>query len=206
MADSRRFWNLLSGFYSRQKIGDEDAYRTKLAKTQAHFSPEMRVREVGAGTGSTAVIHAPHVANYEAVDFSPKMLDIARRRAAEAGVENLTFRAAALEELDANGDFDAVLALSLIHLLEDRDAGIAHMAKMLKPGGLFVSSTTCIGGQARLLKVLGPIPRALGLFPILNFFTRDELEASIRAAGLEIVESWQPKPGAAVFIIARKTP
>lgn len=204
MADTRRFWNLLSGLYSRQKIGDEDAYRTKLGKTQAHFSPNMRVREVGAGTGSTAVIHAPHVARYEVVDFSPKMLDIARRRAADAGVQNLTFRAASVEELDANGDFDAVLALSLIHLLEDRDAGIAHMAKMLKPGGLFVSSTACIGGQAGFLKVLGPLPRALGLFPILKHFTRDQLETSIRGAGFEIIESWQPKPGAAVFIIARK--
>lgn len=206
MADTRRFWNLLSGFYARQKIADEDAYRRKLAETQAHFTPDMRVREVGAGTGSTAVIHAPHVASYEVVDFSPRMLDIARQRAADAGVKNLTFRAAGLEDLDANGDFDAVLALSLIHLLKDRDAGIAHMAKMLKPGGLFVSSTTCLGGQHGWLKLIGPIPRALGLFPMLKHFTRDELETSIRQAGFEILDSWQPsvEKNAAVFIIARK--
>ena len=53
-------------------------------------------------------------------------------RAADAGVTNLTFRQAALEDLDATGNFDAVLALSLLHLLEDRDAGIAHVAEMLE--------------------------------------------------------------------------
>lgn len=205
MADTRRFWNLLSGIYSRQKIGDENAYRKKLAKTQDHFRPDMVVREIGCGTGTTAVIHAPHVADYEGVDFSGKMLDIARTRAADAGVTNLTFRQAALEDLDATGNFDAVLALSLLHLLEDRDAGIAHVAEMLKPGGLFISSTVCIGGTNGWLKVLGPIPRAFGLFPILKHFTRAELEASVQGAGFEIVESWQPKEGASVFIIARKS-
>ena len=43
------------------------------------------------------------------------------------------------------------------------------------------------------------------MFPILKHFTRAELEASVQGAGFEIVESWQPKEGASVFIIARKS-
>jgi len=205
MADTSRFWSLLSGPYSRQKIGDEASYRRKLAETQAHFRPDMNVREIGCGTGSTAVIHAPHVASYEAVDFSAKMLDIARQRVADAAVTNVTLTKAALEDLDAKGNFDAVLTLSLLHLLKDRDAGIAHIAKMLKPGGLFVSSTVCIGGRHGWIKVLGPIPRALGLFPILKHFTREDLESSIISGGFSIIDSWQPEGGDSVFIIARKS-
>lgn len=194
---------MLSGLYSRQKIGDEAAYRKKLAMTQSHFRPDMAVREIGCGTGGTAAIHAPFVASYEAVDFSAKMLAIARQRIADAGVTNVTLRQGALDELEAQGDFDAVLTLSLIHLLKDPDAGIDHVAAMLKPGGLFVSSTECLGGRHGWLKFMGPL-RALGLFPILSRFTRDALETSIRTAGFEILESWKPNTSATIFIIARK--
>ena len=170
MADTRRFWNLLSGIYSRQKIGDENAYRKKLAKTQDHFRPDMVVREIGCGTGTTAVIHAPHVADYEGVDFSGKMLDIARTRAADAGVTNLTFRQAALEDLDATGNFDAVLALSLLHLLEDRDAGIAHVAEMLKPGGVVHFQHRLHRWHKWLVESPGSDPARLWLVPDLEAF------------------------------------
>ena len=44
----------------------------------------------------------------------------------------------------------------------------------------------------------------LGLIPFVEVFTVKELEASIVGAGFRIEYQWQPAPGKAVFIVARK--
>ena len=100
----------------------------------------MRVLELGCGTGSTAIYHAPVVQQIDATDLSANMLAIARQKAADAGVDNITFRQDSVESLTVpDGTYDAVLALSLLHLLRDREAAIAKIARLLKPGGVFVS-------------------------------------------------------------------
>lgn len=205
MATASKFWDRLADRYARQPIADEDAYRTKLRITQGYFRPDMEVLEFGCGTGGTAIIHAPFVQHIRAIDFSEKMLEIARARAADAGVENIGFERADIAELTAvDGRYDAVLGLSILHLLEDKDAAIAKVFAMLKPGGIFVSSTTCIGDTMKIFKVVAPIGKAMGLLPQLDVMTSSELVASLAAAGFGIDHQWQPGKGKAVFIVARK--
>lgn len=74
---------------------------------------------------------------------------------------------------------------------------------MLKPGGIFVTSTICIGDTMKIFKLIAPIGKLLGL--ILKVFTREELEGSLIDAGFEIEYQWQPAEGNAVFIVAKKT-
>lgn len=69
MAELSAFWDRLADKYAAQPIADEDAYRTKLARTQAHLTPEMDIFEFGCGTGGTAIAHAPHVRSVRAIDF-----------------------------------------------------------------------------------------------------------------------------------------
>jgi hypothetical protein len=56
-------------------------------------------------------------------------------------------------------------------------------------------------GFFRVISVPG---HALGLLPRITYFTRDDLRAMLRDAGLDIRTDWQPGPRKAVFIIARK--
>ena len=39
MAEQHAFWDRLADKYAAQPIADEEAYRIKLARTQAHFTP-----------------------------------------------------------------------------------------------------------------------------------------------------------------------
>lgn len=205
MAQASKFWDRLADRYSRQPIADEDAYRTKLEVTRRYFRPDMEILEFGCGTGGTAILHAPFVRHIRAIDFSERMLDIARGKAAAAGVANVSFERGDIAELvEADGGYDAVLGLSILHLLRDKDAAIAKVARMLKPGGVFVSSTTCIGDTMKLFKLVAPIGKAVGLLPQLDIMTSEELAASLSNAGFEIVHRWQPGRGKAVFIVARK--
>jgi ubiquinone/menaquinone biosynthesis C-methylase UbiE len=205
MAVASKFWDRLADHYARQPIADEDAYRTKLKVTQGYFRPDMEVLEFGCGTGGTAIIHAPFVRHIRAIDFSEKMLEIARAKAVDAGVENVSFERADIAELTAaDGRYDAVLGLSILHLLADKDAVIAKVFAMLKPGGYFVSSTTCIGDTMKLFRFIAPLGKAMGLLPQLDVMTSGELVASLEAAGFGIDHQWQPGKGKAVFIVAQK--
>jgi len=204
MAQSKRFWDRIAKRYAKKPVDDEAAYQRKLATTREYFRPDMAVLEIGCGTGSTAIAHAPYVANIRATDISDKMIEIAREKAAAANVRNVTFETRGVEDLDlTNESVDAVLALSLLHLLDDKEAIIDRIHAMLRPGGIFVSNTVCLGDSMKWFRFVGPIGTWLGVFPLVRIFTRSELEKSLTSAGFEIERQWQPDKRV-VFIIARK--
>lgn len=205
MKQSAKFWDRIAERYSKRPIADEASYQEKLRITRQYFRPNMQVLEFGCGTGSTALLHAPYVKHIHAIDISSKMIEIARGKADGANVRNVTFEQATIEEISVpDRSLDAVLGLSILHLVADRDAVIAKVHAMLKPGGVFVTSTACLGDTMKLFKLVGPIGEFFGVIPMVKVFTTRELEDSLTAAGFEIDYQWQPGKGKAVFIVAKK--
>ena len=205
MAQPGKFWDRIAERYSKRPVADAASYQKKLQVTREYLRPDMEVLEFGCGTGSTAIIHAPHVKHIRAIDISSKMIEIARRKAAESQVENVTFEQSTIEAVAvADRSLDAVLGLSILHLLDNREEVIAKVRTMLKPGGLFVTSTACLGDTMKFFKLIGPIGHFLGLIPLVSVFTTEELEASLTNAGFDIDYQWQPGKGKAVFIVAKK--
>lgn len=205
MARSAGFWNVIAGRYSRQPVADEAAYRHKLEVTRSYLRPEMEVLEFGCGTGSTAIAHAPHVASILGLDYARKMIEIARGRAKAAGVENAHFEVADFDDWDAGGTrFDMVMGHSILHLVRDRAAAVRKVRGLLKPGGLFVSSTACIDHIPAAGKVLLGIGSYVRILPQIGVFSEDELVATMTQEGFAIEHRWRPAPEKAVFIVARR--
>ena len=204
-----KIWDRFAANYSKQPIADEEAYQKKLQITQGYFRKDMNVLEYGCGTGGTSIIHAPHVKHILATDISKKMIEISNQKAKEANVENVEFRQTSIDQLELpDASQDVVLGLSILHLLKNRDEAIAKTHKWLKPGGLFVTSTTCIGELGAttnfFLKTIVPIGQFFGFLPYLGMFKKDDLRKSMTNNGFSIEYEWQPKPDAAVFMIAKK--
>ena len=209
MDRSTKFWDNIAERYSKQPIADEVSYQKKLQVTREYFHPDMEVLEFGCGTGSTALIHAPYVKHIQAIDISAKMIEIARAKATAQNVENVTFEQSSMDEFSAaDGTFEAILGLNILHLLENKEATIAKVLKMLKPGGIFVTSTVCLGDTMNFFKLIVPIGRFLGLMPLVKVFTVQALVDSLLDAGFEIDYQWQPDKTKgmfkAVFIVAKK--
>ncbi len=205
MKSSSRFWDRIAKRYSKRPVADEAAYQKKLEVTRSYLRPDMEVLEFGCGTGSTAISHAPYVKHIRAIDVSSKMLEIAQEKADGANIDNVTFEQSTLEEIDVpDGSLDLVLGLSILHLLENKEETVAQVHRMLKPGGVFVTSTICIADSMKLFKLIAPVGKALGLMPLVQVFTSGELVASVTGAGFEIDHQWQPTKGTAVFIVAKK--
>lgn len=206
MDSSSRFWDRIAERYSRKPVADEAAYQKKLKVTREHFRSDSEVFEFGCGTGSTAVAHAPFVRHIHAIDISSKMIEIARSKADEENIDNITFEQSTIEQISIpDRSVDVVLGLSILHLLEDKDMAIAKVHRMLKPGGVFVTSTACIGDTMKFFKIIAPIGKFLGLMPLVQVFTKEELVTSLTDGGFEIDYQWQPGRGKAVFIVAKKT-
>ncbi|MEL7069593.1 MAG: class I SAM-dependent methyltransferase [Cyanobacteria bacterium J06581_3] len=205
MAQASQFWDKIAEKYSKQPIADEAAYQKKLAVTQGYFRPDMEVLEIGCGTGSTAILHAPYVKHIRAIDFSAEMMAIAQSKAEAENIQNVTFEQATIEDLNIPEQrLDGVLGLSILHLLKDKETAIARVYQMLKPGGLFVTSTVCIGDTQSWFKLIAPIGRFLGFLPFVAVFTAKELADSLTRAGFELDYQWQPGKGKAMFIVAKK--
>ena len=164
MAQESRFWDRHAEGYAKRPVADEAAYRKKLRVTQEYLEQDMEVLELACGTGTTAIHHAPFVKHILAVDISRKMIEIARAKAVAENVENVTFEQSSIADLFVqDASYDVVMAHSILHLVESKEAVIARIHRMLKPGGVFVSSTICPEGMMSALRFVVPIGRILGI-------------------------------------------
>ncbi len=207
MTRSARFWDRIAARYARSPISDPATYARKLEATRRYLAPAHEVLEIGCGTGSTALEHAPRVRHLHAIDYSGRMIEIAERKRVAAGIDNVTFECRALEDLDpAAQRYDVILALNVLHLLPQWRATLPRLAALLEPGGVLVSSTACLGDGMGWVRYVAPLGSALRLIPAIAVMTAAELEDGLRAAGLEIVEQWSPGRNKALFTVARKVP
>lgn len=206
MAQQTKFWDKSAERYSKRPVPDEAAYQKKLAVTREYLRPHMEVLEIGCGTGSTAITHAPYLKHILATDISANMIEIAQAKADAKDIENVTFEQLAIDDLSLpDQSMDAVLGLSILHLVENKEEVIDKVHRILRPGGVFVTSTVCLGDTMKFFKVIGPIGRFLGLMPLVRVFTAQELADTLTNAGLfQIDYQWRPGKGKAVFIVAKK--
>ena len=196
-------------WFQKSPIGNIDAYEYTLGRTRSYLSATDKVLEVGCGTGSTALILAADVDRIIATDISKNMIGIAKKKAKDQDVSNVTFVTAEIADAGKDeGPYDAVLALNLLHLLEDLPAALRRIHGLLKPGGVFISKTVCLPGKGapikyRLMKAILPIMQFLGKAPYVNFMDAGELEDGIAAQGFKILETGNHPPPSR-YIVARK--
>lgn len=207
--DPARFWNQVARKYAAHRIADPAGYETTLDRVRGLLAPTHDVLEVGCGTGTTALRLAPTVRHWLASDVSPEMIAIAREKLAADPLPQLRFEVAeAGVPLAPPASLDAVLAFNLLHLVPDLDRALDALVPMLKPGGLLISKTPCLGEMNPLItRVAVPLMRAFGKAPPVLNFDAAALRAAFERHGLaiEAVERHGSKRrDPRVFIVARK--
>lgn len=206
MVQAADFWDKRAESYAKSPVGDEETYKEKLETTQRYFDTDSQVFEFGCGTGTTAIHHAPFVQKIVATDISSNMIEIARNKAADANISNIEFRCCTLEEFAvADSSFDVVMAHNILHLLEDPERAIKICYQLLKPGGVFVTSTFCMGGSFSHWRILLMVGRILRKVPYVNVLKRETLRQYFRDAGFEIDLEWNRSKQAAFIILKKPT-
>ncbi len=198
------FWNRVARRYAAMPMRKPETWEETLDRTRAHLSKDARVLELGCGTGSTALRLAPDVMDYVATDDAAEMIVIATERGQD--VANLRpVQARTGDGSIPSGPYDAVLAFNLLHLIADLPAALNEAHRLLKPGGLLITKTPCLGGMYRILWPVVRVLRAFGKAPPLKFLTPDQLERSITLAGFTIMERDDlPRKPPSRFVVARR--
>ena len=102
----------------------------------------QRVLDAGCGPGNYSEALLQRGAEVVALDVSPKMVEIAQRRLDQrATVLQLDLGQAPLEPLEA-GSFDGILCALALHYLLDLGLVFEEFARLLRPGGWLLFSTS----------------------------------------------------------------
>jgi len=182
------FWDKIAPKYAKQPIKDPKAYAAKLEAVRAHLKPTDTVLEIGCGTGSTALTLAPSVARYCATDCARAMIAIAEEKRVGGAGPNIEFDVADATHVSPAAPFDAVLAFNLLHLVDDLPATLQAVYDQVKPGGLFMSKTVCLGDANVAMRLMVRTLRLVGVAPRVLFLTKAELRHALVSAGFEIEE------------------
>ena len=97
------------------------------------------VLDLGSGGGIDVILSARRVGSTGfayGLDMTDEMLELARRNAAEAAVDNVEFLRGLIEQIPLADDaVDVVISNCVINLSVDKAAVFAEMARVLRPGG-----------------------------------------------------------------------
>lgn len=144
-----------------------------------------RVLEVAAGTGLVTTAIAKSAETVIATDYAKSMVEMLGQRVKVGGLSNVTCEQADLYSLRFGpGEFDAVVAANVLHLVPDLAGALAAFQRVLKPGGRLVAPTFCHDETV----VSCMISRALAVtgFPGQRRFTSKSLRAAMELADLRV--------------------
>ena len=201
-----KFWNLIASKYAASPIPDRPAYETKIQKIKTFLTPENVVLDIGCGTGTQCGDIANNVKQVTGIDISRKLLAIAEQRRAERKLDNVAFLQTSLfDERFQPGSFDVVMAFYVLHFFEDIDAVFQRIHDLLKPNGLFISETACLGEKSKILGNLLSLAGHLGFLPKINLLTTSQLQQAMEQAGFILVDKVQFSTSNAEYtLFARK--
>lgn len=146
---ARALWS--GGKY--EVIGERIAGGSKAALEAVGAGEGTSLLDVACGTGSGAIPAALAGAKVTALDITPRLLDIARERAGEAGAE-IEFAEGDAQDLPfEDGSFDAAISVFGSMFAPDHVKAAGELARVLKPGGKFaVAAWTPEGSFGRMFK------------------------------------------------------
>lgn len=130
----------------------EDFYNLPLEILPFHQDRELRVLDLGAGTGllSAGVAARYPRARLLLVDIAPAMLRVAEQRFSGCDGDRVSFHIMDYARQPLKGTFDLVIsALSIHHLTDgDKENLFRKIFASLEPGGLFINADQVLGENA----------------------------------------------------------
>ena len=148
---------------------------------------EERWLDLATGTGRVAELFAATGATVVGVDLAPALLEQARARAAEQGLE-IDYQVGDCERLDGIDDasFDGLTSVVGIMFAPDHAATAAQLARVVKPGGrLGIANWRDEGGIGDLFRLMAPFQPAKPPSNPFDWGTRDRHGIARRALRAE---------------------
>jgi SAM-dependent methyltransferase len=135
------------GLGSYERTAMQLAPAAGAAVEAAEILPGDRVLDVGCGTGNAALLAAMHGGRATGLDPAVRLLEVARGRAASAGIDAEWVRGDALDLPFVDGTFDATLSVFGVIFAAPPEQAVAELVRVTAPEGRIVL-TTWVGDGA----------------------------------------------------------
>jgi len=140
-------YNNLEGYNPDADLGLGCGLPTQFAKIRKGDV----VVDLGSGAGNDAFIarhETGETGKVIGIDFTPAMIELARKNAVVRGFNNIEFRQGDIEEMPViTATVDVVVSNCVLNLVPNKDAVIKEIYRVLKPGGHFSIADIVLEGQ-----------------------------------------------------------
>lgn len=137
-------YNAAADFYDATVNSFWDQFGRRTIE-RLRLQPGARILDVCCGSGASAIPAAEKVGSKGfvlGVDLAEQLLDLARKKARDRGLQNIEFRKGDMLELGlSTSEFDAVVCVFGIFFVPDMRAAIRALCHVLRPGGQLAITT-----------------------------------------------------------------
>jgi ubiquinone/menaquinone biosynthesis C-methylase UbiE len=201
--NSYEVWEEMAPGWERWRAQLEEALAPVRGWMIGELAPQRgaTVLEISAGPGDTGFAAAAIVGDSGRLitsDFSPEMVEVARRRGTELGLQNVDYRVIDAERIELDsGSVDGVLCQSGYMLMADPAVALSETHRVLRPGGRLALSVWGApernpwASVAGLMLVQGghmppPEPGAPGVFSMAS---EERTRTLLEGAGFTVVRT-----------------
>lgn len=143
MSTEQDYWSARSNKWLDDSYSSEvsdNSIRLKIARERLSQLPRGRLLDVGCGAGKAVSAFLEDGWDARGLDFAPGMVEAARALLRKSGADESRIGQAAATDLSAVPDasLDVVTCLGVLQYVEDRPRAYAEVARVLKPGGVYI--------------------------------------------------------------------
>ena len=146
--------NIMNDDYNSLEGYNPDAYLGLGCGLPTQFAKIRKgdvVVDLGSGAGNDAFIarhETGETGKVIGIDFTPAMIELARKNAVVRGFNNIEFKQGDIEEMPVTtASVDVVVSNCVLNLVPNKDAVIKEIYRVLKPGGHFSIADIVLEGQ-----------------------------------------------------------
>jgi len=173
----RRIVSIAEKVWNWETPAGKERWNRRVEMLISHIEPEMKVLEVGCGTGSLTKELQKKQATILAIDISPELLEVAKKRVKGSNVTFLVGNAYNLVFED--NTFDTIVGMSVLHHLEV-DKALGEFYRGLKQGGtIYFTEPNMLNPQIAIQKNVPFIKKLMGDTPGETAFFRWQLKTKL---------------------------
>lgn len=183
--NNKKFWEKAAKLYTPiQERKNAKLYLELCNIISKRLDKNMQVLELACGTGQLTFPLCEKVAGWEATDFSEKMIEEAKARAANFPVAFTVQDATNLPYED--GSFDTVIIANALHIMPNPDKALTEIRRVLKAGGLLIAPTFVYDGKINKIRIL--LMEMVG-FRTFHKWKSDEYAEFVCKKGFDLIDS-----------------
>ena len=202
MSKSEKFFDKVS---RRSKPEPNQTASKVIGLSKELLEKDSYILDFGCGSGAITNKLAGDVRAIDAIDISSGMLEFAETQAENSSIDNINYiQTSIFDERFKDGQFDAILAFNVLHYIEEMPKLIDRIEALLKPNGLFISSTACLREKRSLVGYLMLFLVKTGMIPRMYFYKRSELEALITTGSLQMIGAEKLSKLPEYFLVTKK--